>query len=271
MKFPSRQAISSSVRRIKTLTLYYLWATKGNIARFLLMIIWPVFDLIIWGFTILYIQKNQTLFPNLLTLFLGAVILWSLLWRSQQEVSQQFMQDVFSRNFNNILITPVRLWEVLFALFLSSLVKLFLILSALYFTAYFFFSLIPFKINLWLFLLAGNLIIFGWVLGIIAISFVLRFGYRFDFLTWAFAFFLWPLSCVFYSRDSLPPFLKSLSFLIPPSYIFEGMREILLKENLWLPNLYSAIILNIIYILSTSCFFLFMLKWAKRSGNLAKI
>lgn len=271
MKLSNRHGMNASLLRIKTLTLYYLWTTRGNITKFLLMIIWPVFDLIIWGFTSLYIQKNQLVTPNLLILFLGAVICWSLLWRAQQEISQQFMQDVFSQNFNNILITPTKLWEMLLALILSSLVKLFLILSSLYVAGYFLFSLNLLKINLLLFPLFANLIIFGWVLGIISIAIVLRFGYRFEFLTWAFAFFIWPLSCVFYSRSSLPPLLRLLSYFVPPSYIFEAMRQVILNGGVYLTNLYLAIFLNAVCILFTSFFFLFMLKWAKRSGNLAKI
>lgn len=261
--------LNSSWQRIKTLNFYYLRTTTRNPARLFLILAWPVFELMIWGYTTLYIQKNQNQITNLLFLLLNAFIFWNLLWKAQQEISNQFIQDIFSRNFNNIFITPVKIWEIFFALIISSLVKLCLIFLLLVVSTYFLFSLNILKVNLWFSVFFVNLIIFGWILGVAAIALVLRFGYRFDFLTWALAFFIWPFSCVFYSRNDLPFLFKTISFITPPSYVFEAMRELIIEDKIEIFNLYLAGFLNLLYFLLVSIFLFVMLKWAKKSGNLA--
>jgi len=260
-----------SYQRIKTLTKYYILTSMHNKSRLFIIILWPIIDLFIWGFTTLYLIRPESQSSFFLSLTLGSFILWNLTIKAQQEISCQLMEDVFSQNFNNLLITPLKKGEILISLIISSIVKLFLVFSFLLFFASLFYSFNILKFSFWLLPFFANLLIFGWSLGIVASGFILRFGLKMDFITWTLAFMIQPFSCVFYSRSILPYSFKIVSWLLPTSYIFEGMRKIILEQNLSLFHLYLSFSLNILYLICACLFFVFMFNWAKKSGNLAKI
>lgn len=261
---------NSSLRRIKILTKYYLLTSFHDKSRLFLIMAWPIIDLFIWGFTVTYLVQSQKPHSLYFSLILGTFIFWNLTIKAQQEISCQFMGDIFSRNLNNLLITPLKKGEFLASLIISSLFKLFLVISSLFIFAFIFYSFNLFQFNLWVFVFFSNLLIFGWSLGIIATAFILRFGYRMDFITWTLAFIIQPISCVFYPRSVLPSLFRLFSWLSPISYTFEGIREMILKEDLTSSNFYLSIFLNILYFVLSYLFFILMLKWAKRKGSLIR-
>jgi ABC-2 type transport system permease protein len=257
------------------LTQYYYFIFKKNFTRFILIIIWPTFDLIIWGFTTIYISQNNIKLSNFNIFIISSFILWNFLVKAQQELPSQIMDDVFSKSFNSILISPIKLWELIIALMVSSIIKIFLLFIFFLIINFFLFSINILNFDMRFIFFFINLIVFGWVLGIIVTGFIFRFGYRVQFLTHFFALFIQPFSCVFYPRDILPRILKELSFFSPPSYIFESMRSIILGtykiQESYFNSFSTIILLNSIYILFGLFFFVFMFKWSKRTGNLTKI
>jgi ABC-2 type transport system permease protein len=85
-------------------------------------------------------------------------------------------------------------------------------------------------------------------------------------------------SCFRFSRVSfihstLPDALKIISYLIPPSYVFESMRTIIVSgmfpENLFL-YLLTGSSLAVIYLIGTCFFFVRIYHSNLRSGNIAR-
>ena len=264
-------SLNSSLSRIKTLTRYYTLITFYDKSRFFLIVIWPIIDLLVWGFTTKFLIQSETNPSSFLSLILSTFIFWSLTIKAQQEISCQFMSDIFSRNLTNLLITPLKTIEILIALIASSIVKLVIVIGVLGFFAIILYSLNIFQFNFNILLIFINLLIFGWSLGIIATAFVVRFNYRVSFITWTLALLIQPISCVFYPRSILPSFLKLLSWFSPASYLFESMREIILKKQISSFNFYISTFLNIFYLIFSLFFFNIMLKWAKKKGSLSKM
>ena len=71
------------------------------------------------------------------------------------------------------------------------------------------------------------LFLFGIALGIFAAGMVLRLGPAAEWFVWPIPALLSPFVAVFYPLAMLPQWMQYLSYVLPPSYVFESMRPIL--------------------------------------------
>src|SRR5262249_8784307 len=69
---------------------------------------------------------------------------------------------------------------------------------------------------------AGNLVLFGWTLGLVAFAIIVRFGGRWQILAWSLPFAVMPVSCVFYPVSVLPPGLQAVARALPATHVFEA-------------------------------------------------
>ena len=49
-------------------------------------------------------------------------------------------------------------------------------------------------------------------------------------LAWTLMFLLMPLTCVYYPVAVLPDWLQSVAWALPPTYVFEGMRALVIEH-----------------------------------------
>jgi len=262
--------------RIYHLTKYYLLTFRNNIGRIILIVFWPFFDLLIWGYTTIYLQTNQNSenIQSMVAMIIGVFIFWTIVLKAQQEIAAQFNEDIYSKNLSNILISPIKNSEIIFALILSSMVKIIIISLVLIISSYMLYSFNLFKINTNFLYPLSILYLFGWSLGIMVTAIILRFGIKFEFLAWSLALFLQPFSCVFYPRTTLPYIFNIISWFIPSSYAFEYLRKIFLNNSyiqIDSTNLFFGLIISLLYFLSSIIFFNYMMKSAKKNGTLARM
>src|SRR5262249_53793843 len=118
---------------------------------------------------------------------------------------------------------------------------------------------------------AGNLVMFGWTLGLLALALVVRFGGRWAILAWSIPFAAMPVSCVFYPAAVLPPTLRAIALALPATHVFEGMRAVLLEQRMAWDHLVSATVLNLVYLGLATCLMAWVLRVALDRGLLPKI
>jgi ABC-2 type transport system permease protein len=232
---------------------------------------WPFLDLLLWGFITLYLVQYRKSLPNFVAFFLGALILWDILFRSQLGVSVSFLEDVWARNFLNLFVSPLTPAEYIVSLMLVSFVKILIASSVMSLLAWVFYSFNIFLIGISLIPFVVNLVILGWTIGIVTTSLILRFGQQAEILAWGIAFLFQPISAVFYPVSILPGFLRSAAHFNPASYVFEGMREVITNSAFPLEKLLWSFGLNAVYILLAAVIFHWVFKTVRRKGLLAKI
>ena len=71
--------------RIGALLSRHLYLYQRSVARLLEIFYWPFLDLIVWGFITIYLAEQGKQLHGAVTFFLGALILWDVLFRAQQE------------------------------------------------------------------------------------------------------------------------------------------------------------------------------------------
>ncbi len=232
---------------------------------------WPLLDLLVWGFITVYLSQYRKNLPGFVTFFLGALILWDILFRSHQGISVSFLEDVWARNLLNLFASPLRPVEYILALMTVSVVKLITTATVMAFLAWVFYSFNIFLIGVSLIPFVLNLMIMGWAIGILTTALILRFGQEAEVLAWALGFLFMPVSAVFYPVSVLPPFLQTIAHYIPAAYVFEGMRAVLMRGGFPLNELLWALGLNLIYILMATLFFQWNFKVVKKKGLLVRI
>jgi ABC-2 type transport system permease protein len=257
--------------RINALLIRNLYLHKRSIPRLMDILFWPVWELLLWGFLSLYLEKMNLGSFSVVTVLLGAVIFWDLMNQSQRAVSISFLEEVWERNLLNIFVTPLKIGEFLAASALVALVRIFavgIIMFILAIVLYhlnfliFGFYLIPFIINL---------LIFGWVLGLFTVAIILRFGTSAQVLAWSFVFLIQPFSAVFYPVSVLPKYIQYFSFILPTTHIFEGMRSVVATGTMDSAKLLLAFCINAVYVFLVLWFFVRMFERVRERGSISKL
>src|ERR687885_1480399 len=70
------------------------------------------------------------------------------------------------------------------------------------------------------------LFLFGIALGILGAAVVLRLGPSAEWFVWPIPAVVSPFAGVFYPVATLPAWMQYVARLLPPSYVFEGMRAV---------------------------------------------
>lgn len=260
-----------NIQRITALVIRNLYLYKRSVPRLMDVAFWPTLDVVLWGFLSFYLQKLNMPGLNIVTLLLGAVIFWEFLNQSQRAVSIAFLEEVWERNFLNIFVTPISLTEFLFSTVLVGLVRLFLVAIVMGILALVFYHFNIFVIGFALIPFIVNLLLFGWSLGIFITAIILRYGTSAQVLAFGLIVIIQPFTAVFYPVSALPDSIQWISFLIPTTYVFEGMRTVLSGGALQVTDLLFAFLLNIIYLLVMLWFFKAMFKKVKAMGRLLKL
>ncbi|MEM9081866.1 MAG: ABC transporter permease [Verrucomicrobiota bacterium] len=249
----------------------YLSLYRSSPIRIVELIFWPIVDLLVWGFLALWLAKADAA-PgvNAAAFLIGAMILWDALFRSQQGVAISFLEDVWTRNLLNVFAAPVRTSEYLGAMFLVGALRVAFTTTLLTLIALFGYHFNLFELKLALIPAYANLLIFGWSLGIVSMSLILRFGHGAESLAWAVPFVLQPLVCVFYPLSALPNGLQPVAQALPATHVFESMRATLTN----IPSqgsLLTALALNIFYLALASLLLSRTLAAARSKGFLTKV
>ena len=261
-----------NVRVIFALITRYLFLYTRNWVRAAEVVFWPTMELVTWGFLTLYLEKNlDHVRSEPITWLLGGVIFWDVMFRSQQGVSISFLEDVWTRNLLNVFVAPVRVVEYLLATFGVGMVRIsvtVLILTVLSWVFYGFnllnigFGLIPFF---------ANLLVFGWAIGLLSTSIIMRYGQGAESMAWAVPFLIQPITAVYYPVAVMPGWLQWVAKALPSTHVFEGMRHVMIQGTFSWSSLGWACGLNVVAMTLAGLLYARTLSVVKEKGLLTKV
>jgi ABC-2 type transport system permease protein len=255
---------------ISAIVLRQFYLMRGSISRVLPLFIWVAVDIVLWGFMTKYLNTVASSGFDFVPVLLGAVLLWDFFTRVMHGVTMTFFEDVWSRNFLNIFASPMTIAEYLAGLVAASIATstIGLLVMLVLATAVFGLSFLSYGGALVPFLLV--LFLFGIALGIVGCALVLRLGPSAEWFVWPIPALLSPFAGVFYPVATLPGWMQLFARLLPPSYVFEGMRAIVTGGTLSRSSLAIAGVLAVIDVLVASVFFTRVYRQAVRTGLIAR-
>ena len=254
--------------KIYALSLRHIYLIKGSFPRILDLIYWPTIQIFLWGFISKFFTLNSTYYENTVGIILSAAILYDFLFRSSISYNMMFLEEIWSRNFTNLFIAPIKISEIIAALTFTAIFRTLIGLIPASLLAIPLFGVSILKIGTPLIFLLISLYIFGVTLGLLVTSGLLRFGPSFENIAWASLFFLAPLGCIYYPIEVLPAWLQSIAKLLPLVHLFEEMRSILINNIVNYYAVLKACIISSIYFIIGIIVFYWSYNGAKLRGTL---
>ena len=257
-----------NLNKMYGLFLSHFFLIKSSLPRILDLIYWPTIQIILWGFISKFFSIHSSYYNDVLGVILTCAILYDILFRSSISFNMLFLEEIWSRNFTNLFIAPLKLKEIIIALIFTALVRTLIgLVPAILLTSPLF-GVSILNLGFPLLLLFLSLYIFGITLGLFVSAGLIRFGPSFENIAWSSLFLLAPLGCIYYPIDILPNFFQVIAKSLPLVYVFDETRNILLNGFINYENLRQAYLLNLGYlILGIFLFYLSFLK-ARIKGTL---
>ena len=256
--------------RIAAMPLRQLYLYRGSAARVVPLFAWVTIDMVLWGFMTKFLGSLAHTSYRFVPALLGAVLFWDFMTRVMQGVTTAFFEDVWSRNFLNVFATPITMPEYIAGLLLTSLTTSLVGLAVMIAvaTAAFGLNFAAYGAMLLPFVLV--LFLNGMALGIAAIAIVLRFGPAAEWFIWPIPALIAPFACVYYPLATLPAPMQWLARLLPPSYVFEGMRAVVSGRAFNPEFLAAAFALAIAYIVLAYWIFARVFRHAVQTGLITR-
>jgi len=257
-----------SLHRVAAMVRRYWYLLRSSWPRILDLIYWPMVQMLMWGFLQTYIQQNAGFFVQAGGVFIGSVLLWDILFRGQLGFSISFLEEMYARNLGNIMMSPLRPAEFILSLIVMSLIRLAIGMIPVTLLAIVFFGFNLWGLGLALGAFFANLMLTSWAIGILVAGLLLRNGLGAETLAWTFMFLLLPLCCVYYPVSVLPVWLQWIAWSLPPTYVFEGMRALLIHHEFRGDLMLQALALNVVLFSAGCVAFALLLSSARRHGTL---
>jgi len=263
--------LAASMRRIGAMVLRYWYLIRSSWPRILELVYWPFVQMLMWGFLQTHLASTSEYYAQAAGLLIGGVLLWDILVRTQLGFSLSFLEEMWSRNLGHLLMSPLRPNELIAALMAVSLLRLAIGFIPVAFFAYAFFDFNIFSLGLAFMAFFANLVITSWGLALATTGVVLRYGLGAEGFAWFIVFILLPICCVYYPVSTLPDWMQYIALSLPPTYVFEGLRAILLEGQVNVTMLIKAFALNIVLFGIGYYVFRRLLNSARVSGSLMQM
>ena len=257
-----------SFSKIYALGLRHIYLIMNSFPRVLDLIYWPTVQIFLWGFISKFFTLNSDYYSNTVGVILTAAILYDFLFRASISFNMMFLEEIWSRNFTNLFIAPIKISEIITSLTLTAIIRTLIGLVPAVLIAVPLFGVSVIKLGPSLLFLLVSLYLFGVSLGLFVTSGLLRFGPSFENIAWASLFFLAPLGCIYYPIEILPGSLQIIAKSLPLVHIFEEMRSILMSGVINYFNILISIVISLIYFIFGIVVFYLSYFGAKKRGTL---
>jgi ABC-2 type transport system permease protein len=260
-----------SPARIGAIVLRHFYLMRSSWPRLLELIYWPLVQMLMWGFLQTWLLQQRGPVALAGGTLIGSILLWDVLIRGQQGVSISFLEEMWSRNLANLFISPLRPGEFMAALMVMSIIRLLVGVVPVTLLAIWFFGFNLWGIGLGLGAVFANLLLTAWAVGIIVSGLIIRNGLGAEGLAWTLMFLILPLCAVFYPVTVLPPALQVVSWCLPPTYVFEGLRAVLIDHAFRTDLMLWALALNAVFACVATFAFFKLVDSARKRGSIMGI
>jgi ABC-2 type transport system permease protein len=180
------------------------------------------------------------------------------------------LEETWSRNLLNLMVTPVREVEYVGGVALFGMLKLTIGVGVVALGALFFYSFDVSTLGFGLVPIAAILLFVGWTIAMFVIGVVLRFGAGAEALAWGVMFVVMPLSGIFYPVDALPTLLQPVALALPTTHAFAALRALVDGQPLPWDQLAIAAAETVVLAVLACWFVVRMLHTFRRRGLITR-
>lgn len=264
-------AAGGTVGRVGAMILRHVYLMRTSWPRVFELMYWPTIQMILWGFITRFLLTNSSYIAQAAGVLVSAVLLWDVLFRGQLGFSLSFLEEIWSRNLGNLLVSPLRPGELLLSLMVMSMIRTLIGVLPATGLAILFYQANVFALGLPLVGFFSILLMMGWAIGMMVCALILRVGLGAESSAWLAIFLIAPVSAIYYPVSVLPDWLQLVAWSLPTAPVFEGMRAILVHGVVRYNLMVHALGLVAAYMALGAGLFLFAFHVARRRGLLLQI
>jgi ABC-2 type transport system permease protein len=262
---------AASALRVFAVVRRHAYLLLKSWTRLVSMAYYPTVTMVLWAFVTLYLAPTHSLLKDAPGLFIGAVLLWDVLFRGQLGVSLTLIEEVYARNLGNLFVSPLTLPEFIAGQLLLSVLRTLIGVGGACLFAWLLFRYSIFTLGFPLIAFFVNLLVFGWAIGLAVSGMILRAGLGAEELAWAAIFLVAPVSGVYYPIGVLPGWLQAIAWVLPSAHVFEGMRAVLLDGAFPWHHFWTAVALNAVALALGAAVFALAVRNAREHGKLLQM
>jgi len=216
---------AASFWRVMAVARRHAYVLQRSPHRIFDIVVWPAVDTLLFGsIGVFAATRAQGAAQQVALYLLAGVVLWHVVYQAQIAVATGFLEETWSRNVLNLMVTPMREWEYLAGVALFGLAKLVAGVGAVALIAWGAYAFDVTSMGVGLLPVAALLLACGWAIALFVIGLVLRFGSGAEAFAWGILFVVMPMSGVFYPVSALPAALRPISLALPTTHAFAAGR-----------------------------------------------
>ena len=112
-----------NLNKMYGLFLRHFYLIKSSFPRILDLIYWPSIQITLWGFISNFFASHSTYYNNAVGVILTCAILYDFLFRTRIGFNMLFLEEIWSRNFTNLFIAPIKIGEIIISLVFTALIR----------------------------------------------------------------------------------------------------------------------------------------------------
>lgn len=263
--------LAASARRVGALVRRHAYLLLKSWPRLISTMYYPTVTMVLWAFLTIYLAPTSSFLRDAPGFFIGAVLLWDVLFRGQLGVSLTFVEEMYARNLGNLFVSPLRFGELVAGQLVMSVLRALIGVGGACLFAWLLFRYSIFSLGLPLVAFFTLLIAFGWAIGLAVSALILRSGLGAEEMAWAAIFLVAPVSGVYYPIAVLPGWLQGIALALPSAHVFEGMRALLLAHTFRWDHFAWAAALDVVYFAVGALLMQLAIRHARVHGQLLQM
>jgi ABC-2 type transport system permease protein len=218
--------------RIRAIARRQAYVLQRAPQRWFDVIVWPVVDAVLFGAIGVYFGRLHGGSAAGAAFLLAGIILFHVVFQAEVSVATGFLEETWSRNLLNLMVTPLSEGEYGAGVALFGLAKLAIGVGVVSVVAFALFTFDITSLGLSLIPLVIVLLVVGWAVALVVIGLILRVGQGAEILTWGFIALLLPLSGIFYPVKALPGLLQPIAQALPTTHVFAAAHAVVAGKAL---------------------------------------
>ena len=263
-----RRAAARRVLALARRNAYVLWRSPHRLFD---VSVWPLVDAVLFGsLGVFFARAAGGAARQGAAYLLAGIVLWHVVYQAQIAVATGFLEETWTRNLLNLMVTPLSEVEYVLGVALFGLVKLVMGVVVIGLAAFGLYAFDVTRLGVGLLPVVLVLLVAGWAVALFVIALVLRFGTGAEALAWGILFVVMPLSGVFYPVQALPWLLRPVANLLPTTHAFAVGRGLVAGEGLRWGELGVAALTTVLVSAAALAFLARMLRLFRRRGYITR-
>jgi len=241
---------------------------RHDINLLLVLLYWPILDIVTWGFLGSWIQQTSGTaeFQNYEAIALLGILLWQVVGRGGNIIALGFAEELWQNNIINLFSLPLRIVEWIWGIVLLYAIAIGITISCCMLLIYGLYDVSMWYMFSSFMIFLPPLFFCGIWLGFICLQIMVFRGKRGTELGFVAVWFMLPFSGAYYPIEVLPAWGQMISACLPMSYVFTGMRAYLMHQQDPTAYLIKGYILAITYAALAIAGFVYLFNRAKVKG-----